>query len=84
MQPVRVVAAFLAAAVLAAPAGALTEKQIDKGAKKAARGIRPVVRFLASDKLQGRQNGSEAAGTEKEVVTTCPAPFTPVRTPLSR
>lgn len=66
MQPGRLLAAFFAAAVLATPAAALTQKQIDKGAKKAAQGLRQPVKFLASDKLQGRQNGSEGSVRAQE------------------
>jgi hypothetical protein len=66
MQRARLLAALCAAVVFAMPAAALTQKQIDKGAKKAAQGLRPIVRFLASDKLQGRQNGSEGSVRAQE------------------
>jgi hypothetical protein len=61
MKPARALAALCAFVLLAAPAGALTQEQVDKGARKAARGLRQPVRFLASDKLAGRQNGSEGS-----------------------
>ena len=66
MQRVPALAALLALVLLAAPAAALTPKQIDKGARKASQGLRQPVRFLASDKLAGRQNGSEGSVRAQE------------------
>jgi hypothetical protein len=66
MQRARLLAAFCAAVVFAMPAAALTQKQIDQGARKASHGLRQPVRFLASDKLQGRQNGSEGSVRAQE------------------
>src|SRR5262245_62010089 len=56
MHRARVCAALAALALLAAPAAALTPEQIDAGAKKATRGLKPPVRKLASDKVAGRDN----------------------------
>jgi hypothetical protein len=42
-------------------AGALTQSQIDKGAQKAARGLKGPVKKLASDKLAGRDNATEGS-----------------------
>jgi hypothetical protein len=54
----------LALAVLTAlafggiPAAALTPAQIDAGAKKASRGLKPPVKKLASNRLEGRDNAT--------------------------
>ena len=51
--------------LLAAPAAALTPKQIDKGARKASQGLRQPVRFLASDGWPGARTEARARSARR-------------------
>src|SRR5262249_31953948 len=46
---------------LATPSGALTPAEIDRTALRAHAGVRTVVRKLASDRLQGRDNDTQGS-----------------------
>jgi hypothetical protein len=58
MQRNAALAALAALACIALPAVALTPAQIDAGAKKASRGLKPPVKKLASNRLEGRDNAT--------------------------
>jgi hypothetical protein len=58
----RTLLALAALPSLAAPAAALTPADVEEGALRAQRGLKPLVKQLAANRLAGRDNGSRGSG----------------------
>ena len=56
------------ALLVAAPAGAPTAVEIDAGARRAGKGLKGVVRKLASNRLAGRDNDSEGSALARKLL----------------